>query len=72
MMRITARRMKAMTEPTWRSKSRARRLLWLIYAKVRSTIHRFGIASKRGTSARLTICRRQVPVLATVAAIFGP
>ena len=49
MMRIMARWMKATTERTWRSKSRASRRQRTIQAKVRSTIQRFGSTSKRGT-----------------------
>ena len=56
----------------YRSKSRARRRLRLIQANVRSTIQRFGSATKRCASVRLTISSFQQPVVATVAAILGP
>ena len=72
MMRIMARRTKATTVLAYRSKSRARRRLQLIQANVRSTIQRFGRATKRCASVRLTISSFQQPVVATVAAILGP
>ena len=50
----------------------ARRRLRLIQANVRSTIQRFGRATKRCASVRLTIPSFQQPVVATVAAILGP
>ena len=72
MMRIIARRINAAADRAYRSKSRARRRLWLIQASVRSTIQRLGSTTKRCSSSRWTIVSFQVPVLAMAAAVFCP
>ena len=57
MMRIMARRMNAATVVAYRSKSRARRRLRLIQARVRSTIHGLGNTTDLCSSLRFTISR---------------
>lgn len=67
-----ASRMKAATVRAYCLDSRARHRLRLIHASVRSTIQRLGSTTKRCGWLRLMISSVQVPVLATVAASFGP
>ena len=65
MMRIIAGRMNAAADRAWRSKSRARRRLWLIQASVlkHQEAMRFIALDDR---------QFQVPVLSRAAAVFGP
>src|SRR5205085_10223765 len=65
MMRIMASLTKAATVRAYRSKSRAKRRLRLIHARVRSTIQRFGKTTNLCSSLRLTISNTQRPVLAS-------
>jgi len=67
-----ARRMKAATVAAYRSKSRDRRLLRLIQARVRSTIQRFGTTMNFLSSLRLTTSMIQLPELAAARATRGP
>ena len=63
-MRIMASLTKAATVREYRSKSRAKRRLRLIQARVRSTIQRLGNTMNLCSSLRLTISITQRPVLA--------
>jgi hypothetical protein len=72
MMRIMASLTKAATVRAYRSKSRARRRLRLIQARVLSTIQRLGRTTNLCSSLRLTISTTQRPVLAAAWATRGP
>jgi hypothetical protein len=71
-MRIMASLTKAATVREYRSKSRAKRRLRLIQARVRSTIQRLGKTTNLCSSLRLTISKTQRPVLAAACAARGP
>jgi hypothetical protein len=63
MMRDLASLTKAATVREYRSKSRAKRRLRLIQARVRSTIQRLGKTTNLCSLLRLTISNTQRPVL---------
>src|SRR3981189_850477 len=71
-MRIMASLTKAATVREYRSKSRAKRRLRLIQAKVRLTIQRLGKTTNLCSSLRLTISKTQRQVLAGACAARGP
>src|SRR5207253_8945217 len=64
MMRIMANLTKAATVRAYRSKSRAKRRLRLLHARVRSTIQRLGRTTNLCSSLRLTISTTHWPALA--------